>query len=230
MKKKIAAIALGIMIAGSAIVGSIYAAGAIKLIVNGQAVKTDVSPFMTKERVMVPIRFVSEALGYNIQWDESKQQVTIDHEIWKETIPEEDKGTLRAASNTVSSYLVLLQSRYDPSLNNPDEYIKFTTGENEIFMPSYGGSSLNYIANYEILDGRLLKSAQGDTAEIAASYWLLSTTESRYTKYTIIYTLKQQDVNGVQHWLIDTERTLKTEAFKEKPAQLHAPFEINNYK
>ncbi|GAA0356885.1 copper amine oxidase N-terminal domain-containing protein [Bacillus horti] len=225
MKRKVAVFTLAIMLVVSALAGSIFAANTIQLVVNGKFVKTDVAPLITQGRVMVPIRFVSEALGYNIQWDQGKKQVSIDREVWKEPIQDGDKLELRGAANTVSSYLVLLQSVYDPTLNDPTDYQRLITGNNEIFMPSYGGSSLNYIPSYEILDGRLVRSNQEVTAEIAASYWLLTTTEQRYTKYTKVYTLKKEIVDGTSVWLIDSETTINTETYEEMPAKLHAPFE-----
>lgn len=211
--------------------GSVYSANHIQLLVNGESVKVDVSPSMIKGRVLVPIRFVSEALGLNIQWDQSKQQVTIDKEVWKEPILDEAKLSLRGAANTVNTYLLLLQSAYETSINDSREYTKLLTGaaltstDREVFMPSSTGSDLNYVPSYEILDGRLVNPGQDEIVEIAASYWLLTTSTDRFTKYTKVYTVKQETVDGERVWLIEGEKTLKQEAFKEKPAQLHAPFE-----
>lgn len=45
--------------------------------VNGAYKPMDVSPFIQNDRTFVPVRFVSEALGYNVEWDDSKKEVTI---------------------------------------------------------------------------------------------------------------------------------------------------------
>lgn len=44
---------------------------------NGMLIQTDVSPFVMENRTMVPIRFISEALGYKVDWEESTKKVSI---------------------------------------------------------------------------------------------------------------------------------------------------------
>ena len=50
----------------------------IRLIVNGKTIQTDVPPQMMEGRVMVPIRWVAEALGAEVKWDEENRAVMID--------------------------------------------------------------------------------------------------------------------------------------------------------
>ena len=52
----------------------------IKIIVNGQQVEMDdddVEPFIYEGRTMVPVRFVSEALGADVDWDGNTNTVII---------------------------------------------------------------------------------------------------------------------------------------------------------
>lgn len=56
----------------------VWAASPIKLLVNGTAVDTDVSPQVNNGRVLVPIRWVAQALGANVDWDEKTRSVKID--------------------------------------------------------------------------------------------------------------------------------------------------------
>ncbi len=51
----------------------------IKITVNGQQVEMDdeVKPFIYKGRTMVPVRFVSEALGADVDWDGNTNTVII---------------------------------------------------------------------------------------------------------------------------------------------------------
>ena len=53
--------------------------GAGKAYVNGTEVALDQPPYQDKStfRTMVPVRFVSEALGYSVNWDEEEQIVSI---------------------------------------------------------------------------------------------------------------------------------------------------------
>ncbi|MDD5944838.1 MAG: stalk domain-containing protein [Clostridia bacterium] len=45
--------------------------------VNGEYVENDVAPVIRNERTMLPVRFVAEALGAEVAWDEAAQKVTI---------------------------------------------------------------------------------------------------------------------------------------------------------
>lgn len=56
---------------------STHAAQPIHIVVNGYDVKTDVQPFIEKNRTFVPIRFISEALGYKVSWNDVERSVTI---------------------------------------------------------------------------------------------------------------------------------------------------------
>lgn len=48
----------------------------ITIMVNGKEVKSDVPPYETEGRVMVPYRFVAEALGCKVDWDGGFYKVT----------------------------------------------------------------------------------------------------------------------------------------------------------
>lgn len=56
---------------------STHAAQPIHIVVNGYDVKTDVQPFIENSRTLVPIRFISEALGYQVKWNGKERSVTI---------------------------------------------------------------------------------------------------------------------------------------------------------
>lgn len=53
----------------------------VKIVVNGTEVHfPDAQPYINSvDRTMVPIRFISTSLGYQVSWDEAKQMVTIDN-------------------------------------------------------------------------------------------------------------------------------------------------------
>ena len=48
-----------------------------RLVKNGKQLFMDVFPFLKDKRTFVPIRFVSEALGYNVDWNDKTKEVTI---------------------------------------------------------------------------------------------------------------------------------------------------------
>lgn len=49
----------------------------IKLIIHGNNVETDVAPFIENGRTLVPIRVISETLGFKVQWVSEEQKVVI---------------------------------------------------------------------------------------------------------------------------------------------------------
>lgn len=49
----------------------------IDIIVNGSHIKTDSAPFIEYDTTFVPIRFISEALGASVNWDENAKKASI---------------------------------------------------------------------------------------------------------------------------------------------------------
>lgn len=55
-----------------------FANNQVKIIVNGQEVNSDVAPQIVKDRTMVPVRWVAEALGADVRWGPQSKTVYID--------------------------------------------------------------------------------------------------------------------------------------------------------
>ncbi len=49
----------------------------LKLWINGNYVESDVAPFIENERTLVPVRIISETLGFNVIWGEEEQKIVI---------------------------------------------------------------------------------------------------------------------------------------------------------
>lgn len=49
----------------------------VKLVVNGQEIKSDMSPQLMNGRVLVPVRWVAEALGAQVEWEVASRTVRI---------------------------------------------------------------------------------------------------------------------------------------------------------
>ena len=52
----------------------------VEIYLDGQKIETDVAPRIVKDRTLVPIRFISESLGYKVDWDNDARKVLIDGE------------------------------------------------------------------------------------------------------------------------------------------------------
>lgn len=101
----------------SVTLGAAYASGVIKINLNGKQVPTDVAPQMVNNRVMVPISFVSKALGANVAWDSKTQTVSIKstgilfENVWDETFTADGNNdslgafTFAHINNTVQTFM-----------------------------------------------------------------------------------------------------------------------------
>lgn len=79
MKKFLSGLLLGILL--TVALPALAQQSAIKLIVNGKEVPCDPPPQMINNRVFVPVRFVAEALGANVDWNHEKNTVIINTNI-----------------------------------------------------------------------------------------------------------------------------------------------------
>lgn len=79
MKRFSLGLIIGIFV-GCLLVGTVsfaVADSSIKLLINGKYVQCDVPPQNINGRVLVPARFVAEALGETVSWDDANQTVII---------------------------------------------------------------------------------------------------------------------------------------------------------
>ena len=65
------------MIISFAVSVTSLAASQITLVINGAYVSSDVAPLIINGRTMVPVRVISEYLGYRVDWEGNTQRVTI---------------------------------------------------------------------------------------------------------------------------------------------------------
>lgn len=77
MKKKII---LGASILALAIPTFVFANSDIRLWMKGEIIKSDVAPYISEDRTMVPLRVISENLGKKVTWDNDDKKVTIKDE------------------------------------------------------------------------------------------------------------------------------------------------------
>lgn len=56
---------------------SIHAQAPVRIFVKGNAVTSDVEPIIENNRTLVPIRVISESLGYDVEWINSERKIII---------------------------------------------------------------------------------------------------------------------------------------------------------
>lgn len=204
----------------------VQAADSIKLLVNGKEIKADVAPRIVEGRVMVPLRWVSEALGArDVHWDASKRQVSLSSksgggQIWEGEFEQELDSYFGVQA--VNRYLVSLQSVIGGGYSFWEGAVTPDAIKNEtVYMPMTGmtGSSVRSIPRFEILDGRQATDAQGNTfIEIAARYYLVDPTDdSPYQAITKAYRVETVQIDNALHTMVASERLLDLQILKDKP-------------
>ena len=48
-----------------------------EVFINGEKQMLDVAPLIKDNRAFVPVRFISENLGYQVEWDNNKREIKI---------------------------------------------------------------------------------------------------------------------------------------------------------
>lgn len=109
-------------------------ANGIRLIVNGQTVTGDVAPRIIHNRVMVPVRVISESLNSIVKWESEAKEVLI---VQPDRLGQD-------ASRSIETFLTWLDASYDyPPDGTPDDFGKWITGKMNAIEEGYR-SVLNY--------------------------------------------------------------------------------------
>lgn len=88
--------------------------------VNGQAQQLDVPPFIYNNRTYVPLRFVSEGLGKQVQWDGNNNSVYIISGVQTSTV------IMQVSTGTATVNVVKV------SLNDPSIKLQIVNGQDQI--------------------------------------------------------------------------------------------------
>ena len=78
MLRKISFVMIIVIVVTSLFAGTAYAEDDIKVYVNGKRVVFDVEPTMIRDRVMVPVRAIFEALDADVEWNEGSQSISVE--------------------------------------------------------------------------------------------------------------------------------------------------------
>jgi Copper amine oxidase N-terminal domain len=84
VKKKVLLSVIGAVFLAASFAGGIYAASALKLVVNGVNV-TNAEPKIINNRTYVPLRAAAELLGAEVNWDSKTNTVTVNGEGYNPT-------------------------------------------------------------------------------------------------------------------------------------------------
>lgn len=82
MKKRIFALIVAVMMAVM-LMPTAFAATTIKLVIDGKTMNPPVAPYIENNTTLVPLRFIAETLGGDANWNQTKQQATIETAAYK---------------------------------------------------------------------------------------------------------------------------------------------------
>jgi len=124
-------------------------ASPIRLIVNGREISPDVAPQLADGRTLVPIRWVAEALGADVQWDAKNRLVTINQppDIWDDAVTIDAMRWVEVRS---------LLSRFYLARDWQDEASWKQVVTEDINIPLPVGGHYPSIVDWRILDGRMV--------------------------------------------------------------------------
>ncbi len=82
--------------------------------VNNEEFKMDCAPMIVEDRTMIPIRFVSEKLGYTVLWDDVTKKVTINSPVKDESYEVLSVSTKQNTNNT--QVLIAISDGVEPKV------------------------------------------------------------------------------------------------------------------
>lgn len=177
---------------------TVFAQRDIKITLDGNILKTDVAPFIKDNRTLVPIRFISEALNYDIKWNEEKQLVTIKNTDQQIDLTINSKNVLVNNTKTTTDVAPAI---YNNRTYVPIRFISETFGINvnwndktsTVILESNSNSNLSkeeqdYLKNREIYRVNIEK----ELSELKSYFF---ENASKYTENEILNKYEEESLN-----------------------------------
>lgn len=189
------------LVAALATVG--FAANPTKLIVNGQEIKPDVPPQIINGRTMVPVRWIAEALGADVQWDEENKIVWVNtpqlDKLQRQVALLEEAVAANTPREAVETWVRGVKER-----NGALQYAILSPELKEQKQDAYEscgwvtGVSSPWIRDYHIVSES--KTAEDTWTYDVKYFWETSSGPSGDSLCTVI--VKQYEQNGNKKWYV----------------------------
>ena len=114
--------------------------------VNGQSMQMDVAPKIINDRMMIPVRFISESLGYQVGWDGITATVTI-------------TGTTLAVIQKIAYADGKITVTADAEIGTYEHFVLKQDGEARIVL-DLAGTKLGYTGNPVTISGSQVKGVR----------------------------------------------------------------------
>ncbi len=131
-------------------------------ILNGKPVPLEVPATIIDDRTMVPVRFVAEAFGYTVDWDDTIRSVI----LTSPEIPEENSGNINrlktiTAANTSKGYRVSI--KFNSKIN--DDYSVFELDNPKRVIIDIKNADIDYTRRFEFDNDTVLAARAGNHDE-----------------------------------------------------------------
>jgi len=140
----------GVAILAVALTTVAFAANPIKLIVNGQEIKPDVSPQIINGRTMVPIRWVAEALGAKVDWNEEQKVIWVNFGKLPQSLDDEWQYPKPCGGELTIGYLGRESGFLLPVVVTLNDFL--AKQQMESLYSGQGNVNQTVLVRYEILD------------------------------------------------------------------------------
>lgn len=213
-KKTIGFLIIGLLVLSMGI--SVFANSAIRIYLDGREIKTDVDPILVNNRVLAPVRAISEALGLDVTWKDNAVYLDSKPDITKMRIqlledalaPKDALSAAEAWAEGVKMRNGALQyAVMSPALRNEKyEYfsdLNWVTGTSSPWVEKYTVKELSKVedksAVYEVefiyteATGSKLTEVQYITVEKIDSKWFVTSIDSLDVKGEITKITKDGD-------------------------------------
>ncbi|WP_069997243.1 N-acetylmuramoyl-L-alanine amidase [Cellulosilyticum sp. I15G10I2] len=174
--------------------------------VNGQIKLLDMPPKIINDKLMIPIRFISEQLGYGVIWQGETRNVLIDKPV---TVPKE---TLPIPEEAIPVEQTPPTQNLENTLNN----ISYVHNENTLILEKPSRLSINDISVIDLFrERKIIVNLNGDYSDFFYEGHLVSQ-EGRIKNVSVSY-------NGGTQLIIDTF-TISAVNIYEVGNQIHIQF------
>ncbi len=212
------------IVAGSILFSGISFAApkVVKLVVDGKEIHSDVPPQIIEGRTMIPARYLAEALGAKVEWDEKNQTVIVFSEKYRQLHPESaeaisEQEVVRLAGEAQKHYWHVAAGG-----NYEEEVIKTFPVEGRDSEYRWMGSDLNtkekYIAYLE----------EVYTPEQAEAFWKRQTESGAIVEIDGKLAQINADGGSLRFWG-ESKAKLIRDGVGQKTYRLTVPFGEDEY-
>ena len=141
MKKRLVALTLAVVAVLSLLVPAASAASPINLLIDGKKVIPTVDPVVENGTTLVPLRVISETLGADVTWEQSKQQATVKTAAYSVDVT---AGSENYTVNGATKTLLLAPKAVNGSTLVPIRAFSEAIGATVNYNPATNTASVDY--------------------------------------------------------------------------------------